>query len=654
MNSKWQQISLAGKVYLICVFLSIFFLVIGNALMYRTASDSLRHEVREKIEAVARTAASQIDVQAHERVCTRTDESSESYRNLKNLLIEIKKANPDIRYVYTMRKTAKKGVLQFVVDAEQDPELLSHVGDEFAITDCPDMAHAFNEPTSDRELTTDKWGTWLSGYAPIRDEKGKTVGIVGLDMSVQQLRLEESQLRVSWLRNLIVSGLLALIVSLIITRALLKPVRIITDAAQRVRSGDLSVKVNLGLAPEVAQFAEAFNGMVDGLRQSTRDLLTGLCNHRSFHEALDVEIARAERYGRDLCLLFLVIDHFKDVNETFGHPVGDCILRQVSDVIRGKVRGVDIPARYGGDEFAIILPESDSAAGAILAERIRVEIDERKFFAVSLDEMLSEDFDSHASETVSVTVTVGIASLPPHLRTREGLVMAADISLCRAKHLGRNCICQYESASDENCQMDPQDVYKMLHEPDAAAIRSLAAAVEAKDRYTHGHSERVTEYSLIIADAIGMGTEQVDNLKVAGLLHDLGKIGVPDAILNKSVDLTQDEWEILRSHPVVGGNILRRAPQLNAVVPAVVSHHERWDGTGYPDGLKGEEIPLLARILAIADSFDAMTSDRPYRSGMSDNEALLELLTNAGKQFDPDLVSVFISSMASKSPDVAA
>lgn len=646
MKSWWQRTPLAVKIYLVCISLSLFFLVVGNAVIYHSASRSLRHEVRAKIESVAATAAVQIDPELHKKVRTSKDESGPTYRTLKTALIGIRKANPDIRYVYTMRMTGKKGVLEFVVDAEQDPKLISHVGDTFDLSDAPDMEKGFYGPASDNKINTDRWGTWLSGYAPIRDARGKTEAIIGLDMSAKQLAAEESELRNSVIRNLFFTAILALIFSFIITKVLIRPIRVFTAAARKIRSGDLDFRVELVSSPEITEFVDAFNGMIDGLKWTNRDILTGLCNHGTFHDELAVEISRAERFDRSMSLMLIDIDRFKDLNDTFGHAIGDSIVKQVADVLLSTVRKVDVPARYAGDEFAIILPETDVAAGAGMAERIRSAIETYEFRAVNLDVVSSNNPPAGSEQTVNVTVTIGISSYPNHHHTREGLIMAADISLCRAKLLGRNCVYQYGATGGGKCLLDPHDLYNMLHEPDSAAIRSLAAAVEAKDRYTHGHSERVTDYALRLAEALGMDASALDALKVAGLLHDLGKIGVPDAILNKKNWLTSEEREIVQSHPQVGGNILRRAPQLDRVIPAVVSHHERWDGSGYPNGLTGEQIPLSGRILAIADSFDAMTSDRPYRKAMPFDAAISEIASNAGRQFDPNLVEIFIRTMS--------
>jgi HD-GYP domain-containing protein (c-di-GMP phosphodiesterase class II) len=232
--------------------------------------------------------------------------------------------------------------------------------------------------------------------------------------------------------------------------------------------------------------------------------------------------------------------------------------------------------------------------------------------------------------------------------------MSADIALVRAKHTARNSVNIYDPSICTDRQVDPQDIYHMLRNPNTAAIESLSAAVEARDRYTCGHSERVTQYALEIGRALGMDQQALNGLKIAGLLHDLGKIGVPDAILNKVGNLTYEEQQIVQLHPSIGESILRRTPHLDWVIPAVLFHHERWDGTGYPNGLAGDDIPLPARILAIADAFDAMISTRPYRQALSMQHALLELQVGAGKQFDPHLVELFVNHMSADEQEAAA
>jgi len=650
------SLPLRGKVFLVSAGLALGVSLCGSIVLYRGASRSLREEVRAHLRTVAATAALQVDPELHERIRNTSDEAGEPYRKLKAALKAVRDANSGIRYVYTMRKTNRSSKYQFVVDAEEDPANLSHVGDEYDTSRYPEMQKAFSGPAADTEPEEDKWGTWLSAYAPIRDSQGRAVAIIGLDMSINRLRQEEAMLRSAVVHQALVAFALAVALSLLITKALLRPLSSLTRAAQRIRNGDLDFQVDIHRSDELGQFVNAFNGMIAGLKdsrermveQATRDFLSGLFNHMHFQERLQTEIERAERYDRPLAVLVLDIDRFKLVNDTLGHQIGDSILRQLGALVSRTIRSMDIAARYGGDEFAVILPEADEETALAAAERVRADVEAYPFQAVRLDELPPGDLVPEGTRSVQVTVTIGLAVYPNHHRTRDGLIMAADIALCRAKHISRNSVWSYDPMLMGEEQLDPHELYQMLRDPNVAAIQSLAAAVDAKDAYTHGHSERVTDYALQIGQALGTGQELLDSLKVAGLLHDLGKIGVPDSILNKPGALTREEREAIEQHPSVGGKILRRAPQLDQIIPAVMFHHERWDGGGYPDGLRGDSIPLMARILAIADAFDAMTSDRPYRKAMTVEQAVLELRVNAGKQFDPDLVEVFLQNLASE------
>lgn len=656
------RMSVGTRIFLACVGLAIAVSLTASLFFYSRARCSLRDEVRSKLECIARTTAQQIKPSLHNSIRTRADESTAAYKELNAQLSLVRNANPEISCIYTLRPTKYSEIWQFVMDSESSPDDVSHVGCTYDSSDCPSMREGLFGAASDTEPIKDPWGVWISGYAPVKDEKGHTVAVVGIDMSAERLIQEESALRWAILENIGLALALAMGLSLLATRCALKPIRTLSQAAQIVRKGDLDFQIDLKRTDEIGDFVDSFNRMVRTLKesrdrlmeQSTHDFLTGLYNHRYFQQRLETEIRRSERYDNKLCLLILDLDRFKSINDSSGHPVGDSLLLQLGRLIHDNIRDIDIAARYGGDEFAIVLPEADAETGAAMAERIREMVEGNAFYAVPIDELDAEEFVPDERSSMHITVTVGIACYPDHHEKKDGLVMAADIALCRAKQIARNSVGVYESQIGSQSYVDPHDLYQMLKDPNAAAIQSLSAAVDAKDKYTYGHSERVTSYAVELGELFGLDHDLLDALKVAGLLHDLGKIGVPDAILNKNSGLTSDERESVQRHPSVAANILRRTPQFEQVVPSVVGHHERWDGSGYPDGLKGEQIPLMARILAIADSFDAMTSDRPYRKAMPVEAALVELKANAGKQFDPVLVELFISNIAFGTQDKAA
>lgn len=641
---------LSVKVFATCFALALSASLAGSLILYSGSRKALRQELRSHLKGIAATAAMQIDPRLHELVRTRGDEASRPYIHLKQVLQNVRAANPGLRYVYTMRKTGRPDVWQFVVDAEEDPQNISHVGDEYDVSELSDMRKAYTMPSADHELSTDKWGTWLSGYAPIRNLAGHTVGIVGMDMSAAHLRHEEAKLREAGLWNALAAILVSALLSTLITKLLLLRVRAFSVATQKVGAGDLDCRVEIHSDDEIGELASGFNQMVDKLKesqarlveQSSRDFLTGLFNHMYFQERLASELDRADRHGCEVSVLIIDLDRFKLFNDSLGHPIGDGILRQLAGVLKQCCRKMDVIARYGGDEFAIILPETDVDTAVGVGQRICDTVEAHPFRAVLTQELDTVDARTSDSRTVNLSVTIGAATYPRHHKTREGLVMAADIALCRAKHVARNSVRVYDEMSGDGVQVDPADLYEVLNDPNTAAVRSLAAAVDARDHYTSGHSERVMQYALTLAESMQLEPDIIDALRIAGLLHDLGKIGIADGLLNKPGSLTKKEREAMQEHPRIGGEILKRAPQLGLIVPGVLYHHEHWDGSGYPDKLSGESIPLIARILAIADAFDAMTSDRPYRKAMSVEDALMEMRTNAGKQFDPMLVKQFI------------
>ncbi len=351
------------------------------------------------------------------------------------------------------------------------------------------------------------------------------------------------------------------------------------------------------------------------------DYLTGLYSHRYFHDRLEEELARAQRYRRPLSLMILDIDDFKLVNERFGYSVGDQVLKELASRIRSECRSIDIPCRIGGEEIAIVLPETYSTAAGHLAERLRKRISSEPF------ELVGE-----------LTCSFGVAGYPTDAATRDDLLTRTNTALSRAKALGKDTVVVYKPAWTDDIEDGSERVRREFL---LRSVFALAAAVDARDRYTAQHSQRLAEYTQLIGIEIGLSKPELETLRIGALLHDVGKIGIRDAVLLKPARLTDDEFAEMKLHPEIGQRILQGA--VDGQIAAIVRHHhERFDGNGYPDGLKGEQIPLGARCLLVADAFDAMTSHRVYRKALPMERVIDELRRHAGTQFDPDIVAVFL------------
>jgi diguanylate cyclase (GGDEF)-like protein len=356
------------------------------------------------------------------------------------------------------------------------------------------------------------------------------------------------------------------------------------------------------------------------MRLALTDPLTGLGNHRSFQERVQRELFRAEAEGKPFTLCMIDVDDFKRINDLFGHPAGDRVLAQVGSKLRQNGEAF----RLGGDEFALLLPgltaeDALETTASVLARVATLEL----------------------AEVGSVTASAGIAGFPRQAFDRDELIRLADSALYWAKEHGKNRVHVYRPDVVELAELR-----RLAHGPDRAArfraAASLAKAVDARDTYTGSHSTRVAELGAWIAQQMGLDQEQVELTRLAGSLHDLGKLAIPEEILRKPGPLAQPERLVLERHPQIGHRMLESLG-VDPVAEWVLHHHERWDGTGYPDRLRAEEIPLGARIIFVADAYDAMTSDRAYRGRLTPRDAVEELERCAGTQFDPHIVAAFAS-----------
>ncbi len=370
-------------------------------------------------------------------------------------------------------------------------------------------------------------------------------------------------------------------------------------------------------------------------RAAVTDAVTGLPNHRAVMSRIDEVCARCERIQTSCAILFIDLDHFKRVNDTWGHRAGDAILREVAARLRNTLRLEDFVGRYGGEEFAIVLTDADMVGASEIAERLRLAIAEHPCIWQAEDDV--------TNIVIPVTASMGIAAYMLHGVTREELVERADHAMYRAKQGGRNRVCVADLPEEEKLQSVPAPMRVETPFVETTTVQVLTAAASARDHSTNDHSHRMVVLAEATARALNLPEEEIHLVRLGALLHDIGKIGIPDAILHKPGPLSEEEWAVMRLHPEIGQKILSQAGGVfNSLASIVVAHHERWDGRGYPAGLEHDSIPLAARILTVIDSYDAMTSHRVYRDAMSSLDAREELKRCAGSQYDPDVVAAFL------------
>jgi diguanylate cyclase (GGDEF)-like protein/putative nucleotidyltransferase with HDIG domain len=388
----------------------------------------------------------------------------------------------------------------------------------------------------------------------------------------------------------------------------------------------------MGVASQIAVALENARRYDDAHFLAERDSLTGLLNHRGINDRLEQEVARAQRAGSTLGIVMMDVDDFKLFNDVYGHVTGDRVLQEVARILSVALRRCDVVGRNGGDEFIALLPDADSDSALALIARLQGSLKNR-------------DFTVEGGQNIPIKMSYGIATYPFDGRKESELLAAADANLYRSKRKGGDQATA--SGGDKHRRNTPIGVFTVLD--------GLVTTVDNKDRYTRKHSDDVTEYSLALASKLRLSMDTQRSLRIAGLLHDVGKVGVPDHILRKPASLSKTEFEAIKQHVNLGKMIINEIPNLKEVLSAVATHHERYDGQGYPQGISGEDIPLLGRILAVTDAYSAMTSDRPYRKALTEDEARAELRRVSGSQLDPDVVSAFLEILEeSEAPESGA
>jgi diguanylate cyclase (GGDEF)-like protein/excisionase family DNA binding protein len=351
--------------------------------------------------------------------------------------------------------------------------------------------------------------------------------------------------------------------------------------------------------------------------EAISDGLTGLYNHRYLHERLSEEIERARETGDRLSVLFCDLDQFKAFNDRHGHSAGDAALRGVSRILEGSIRAIDLAARYGGEEFVVVLLDTDTDGAVEVAERICHDVEKARF----LDD-----------PNIEVTVTIGVATFPADADRKENLLDKADWAMYLAKRRGRNRVERF----DKSQKTSP--VGLVDYAPGQTHLTLMAELVDEKDPYTRRRSRSIYELASLVAQDLDLGAAQVDEVIEAARLCDIGMVGVPDTIFNKPGDLTPEEWALIREHPLTGKRLIDGFGGSDRLAQAIGHHHEHYDGSGYPKGMRGDDIPLPSRIVLAAAAYQALMTRRPFRAAVSSSEALAELQRCAGAQFDPEVV----------------
>lgn len=488
------------------------------------------------------------------------------------------------------------------------------------------------------------------------------------------------------------------LVGWLVSSTLIQRLRRLRSSVQAIAGGEVETRLEVKGRDEISEVSVAINRMVDtlvGLLEETKrqrdelaegeelkhlnaslqreqkaleeanarleamattDLLTGLPNHRALQGILEKECERSRRFGHPYSLLFFDGDRFKRVNDTYGHSIGDVVLRELGERAKSVLRAGDTIGRYGGEEFLVLLPETDGQEARHVAERLRN--------AVAASPLAMQEVEGG----VAVTVSIGLASYPNDGVNASEIQERADQAMYWSKRLGRNQVRTAEEAirSERDATLKAATAHAlerqelMVHDKDSperlvrieqlGLVYSLMGVLDVREPGMSEHAHEVGDLVSGMARLLNFEHERVFHASTAAFLHDIGKIALPDQLLQKPREqFSGQEWRLIHQHAELGAEIVEASPWLADLAPAIRHHHERWDGNGTPDGLKGEEIPLEARMITVAEAYHAMISDRPYQARRSVGEVLHEIQQRAGSQFDPALVPVLIQVLENRS-----
>jgi len=483
---------------------------------------------------------------------------------------------------------------------------------------------------------------------PVKGAAGNNTGYFLARFSVAQIHMRSAAVTRTVLTLLWASGCTVVLVIVGASIFLANPASRLLGRLHRVAGGahPTEGEFTRDLHAEPLVLAKKLHKVFETITDAARiDPLTGLASRWQFEQMLELTYRQARRYHHSLSAIVMDVDLFKAINDTRGHQAGDEVLKVIGRIIREYCRDADVPARIGGDEFAILLPETSSAGAVVLAERIR-------------NAVAAETLTVKSSE-VKVTVSTGIADFDAgNVQEPRELVALADKALYVAKQRGRNCSMQAHDMAESSWlggQEEGERVTALrgkltgldtqFKDLFMRSLQEIVQVLECRDAHMGNHARKVQHYSVLIARRMGLAEDVIKRVELSALLHDIGMMALPDSILLCQGRLDEGQLETMRRHPLLGARVLAGVEFLREAIPVVRSHHERFDGNGYPDGLAGQEISLSARIVAVADVFDAMTSPRTFRSARSVPEAINEICEGASSQFDTHVVAALVAQV---------